>query len=82
MTSHPRATHIHDIKWLREADQAEDQQIVDEAIERVGSIRNLLDLAADLLEMHDATGISLDNWPAARTFVEHLIGRPITENHV
>jgi hypothetical protein len=27
-------------------------------------------LAADLLELHDKTGISLDEWNSARTFVE------------
>lgn len=43
--------------------------------------RQTLEVAADLLEMHDATGISLDDWPAARSLVENLIGHPITENH-
>jgi len=28
------------------------------------------DLASDLLEIHDATGISLDNWVSAKRFVE------------
>lgn len=28
------------------------------------------ELAADLLEMHDNTGLSLDNWGNARVFVE------------
>lgn len=37
-------------------------------------------LAADLHEMHDATGISLDNWANAREFVEAFRG-PIVENH-
>lgn len=37
-------------------------------------------LAADLLEAHDDTGISLDNWIAAREFVERHIGRTIEEN--
>lgn len=37
-------------------------------------------LAADLLEAHDDTGISLDNWIAAREFVERHIGRTIYEN--
>lgn len=36
--------------------------------------------AADLLEIHDATGLSLDNWPAARQLVEKFICGPITEN--
>ena len=40
----------------------------------------MLLVASDLLEMHDATGISLDNWPSARGLVEKLIGHSITEN--
>ncbi len=40
-----------------------------------------LDLAADLLEMHDATGISLDSWPTACQFIEQLTpGITIEEN--
>lgn len=39
-------------------------------------------LAADLLEMHDATGISLDGWATARLFVELQIGCSIQENRV
>ena len=42
--------------------------------------RLVLFTAADLLEIHDDTGISLDEWPAARLLVESLIGHPITEN--
>lgn len=37
-------------------------------------------LAADLLEAHDDTGISLDHWIAAREFVERHIGRTLQEN--
>lgn len=37
-------------------------------------------LAADLLEAHDDTGISLDAWVSARTFVERHAGITITEN--
>lgn len=37
-------------------------------------------LAADLLEVHDDTGISLDTWITAREFVERRIGRTIAEN--
>lgn len=37
-------------------------------------------LAADLLELHDMTGISLDAWRLARSFVERHIGHTITEN--
>lgn len=37
-------------------------------------------LAAELLELHDATGISLDNWETARAFVESLTHDTVTEN--
>lgn len=37
-------------------------------------------LAADLLELHDETGISLDAWISAREFVERTAGILITEN--
>jgi hypothetical protein len=32
-----------------------------------------LQLAADLLEMHDNTSLSLDNWPAAKDFIESRV---------
>lgn len=38
-------------------------------------------LAADLLELHDKTGIRLDDWESARTFVESKVG-PIQPNGV
>lgn len=38
--------------------------------------------AAALLEVHDQTGLSLDNWKGPREFVEMLLGGSITENHV
>lgn len=34
-------------------------------------------LAAELLQAHDETGISLDDWPTARQFVEDRLGQPI-----
>jgi hypothetical protein len=34
-------------------------------------------LAADLLVAHDDSGISLDDWPWARRFVEMLAGEPV-----
>lgn len=37
-------------------------------------------VAADLLQAHDETGISLDDWLSARLLVELLIGKPILEN--
>lgn len=55
------------------------------ALDQIGGLRTTItyqamDLAADLLEMHDQTGISLDSWPAARALVETLTGKPIVEN--
>lgn len=41
-----------------------------------------METAADLLEIHDDTGLSLDNWEAARGLVEHLLGEPILPNCV
>lgn len=41
-----------------------------------------LRLAADLLEAHDQTGISLDTWRVARAFVERAIGHSIITNGV
>lgn len=38
--------------------------------------------AADLLELHDRTGISLDDMGAVRKFVELYAGGPITPNGV
>jgi hypothetical protein len=37
-------------------------------------------LAADLLEAHDESGISLDAWTPARDLVELLIGAEIVES--
>jgi hypothetical protein len=39
-----------------------------------------LNLAADLLESHDQSGISLDDWVWARRFVEHYLGKSIIPN--
>lgn len=44
--------------------------------------RLVYQVAADLLEMHDSSGCSLDNWPAARALVELLIGDEIVESGV
>lgn len=41
-----------------------------------------LGTAAALLEVHDATGLSLDEWQPVREFVETLMGHPLDENHV
>lgn len=37
-------------------------------------------LAAELLQAHDDTGISLDDWPTARQFVERHLGQDILPN--
>lgn len=42
----------------------------------------MFEAAAALLEVHDTTGISLDNWKGPREFVEMMLGEPIQENHV
>jgi hypothetical protein len=39
-------------------------------------------VAADLLQAHDDTGISLDNWDSARGLVETLLDQRILENGV
>lgn len=39
-------------------------------------------LAADLLEAHDESGISLDAWQPARDLVELLIGDDIIESDI
>lgn len=39
-------------------------------------------LAADLLEAHDESGISLDTWKPARDLVELLIGDEIVESGI
>lgn len=45
-----------------------------------GTLENRL--AADLLELHDRTSLSLDKWETARKFVERRIGGTIQENGV
>lgn len=42
----------------------------------------MYETAAALLEVHDATGISLDHWKGPRDLVELLIEHPIEENGV
>lgn len=44
------------------------------------TLRLAVATAADLLELHDTTGISLDHWVAARALVEHLSGTTIEPN--
>lgn len=52
------------------------------AFVREEQMRRCLRLAIELLEAHDASGISLDNWDAAREFVEALTGQEITPNGI
>lgn len=40
------------------------------------------ELAADLLQSHDESGIALDSWTPARDLVEMLIGEPIIESGI
>lgn len=47
-----------------------------------GFDRTCVELAADMLMIHDETGHSLDNWKPARDFVEHYVGAPILPNFV
>lgn len=67
-----RTDHSDDISALR-------RKAVDERDE----VRALvLGTAADILELHDETALSLDKWENARSLVESLIGHPINENEV
>ena len=64
--------HSGEIAWLRlQAVEADDRQ--DELMYLV---------AAELLQSHDETGCSLDNWEPCRAFVELLLGHGILENYV
>ena len=48
------------------------------------AVREILEgahaLAADLLELHNATGISLDDWDSARRFVQAFTGDAVAPN--
>ena len=59
---------------------AELRAMAAEAEERESFV--MINLAADLLEAHDQTGISLDDWPYARQFVEQILTEPILPNGV
>ncbi len=63
--------HAVEIAWLRLP--REDDSFMD-ALMR--------ELAADLLEAHDDTGISLDDWLPARLFVELLLDKKILINGI
>ena len=64
-----RSDHSPEIAQLRT--QVEDGTVLEALTKAV---------AADLLQAHDETGISLDDWLSARLLVELLIGKPILQN--
>lgn len=55
---------------------------VTEPVQRRTDRRRWSSVAAELLQGHDDTGLSLDHWLAPRMLVEMLIGRSIIENEV
>jgi len=64
-------------------DHSEEIAMLRQLAGEVTSNTNLVvdvNLAADLLEAHDQTGISLDDWPYARRYVERFIGRSVLPN--
>lgn len=67
-TTMQRQSHTQDIVTLRNKAKNDPENKI------------ALECAADLLETHDATGISLDNWDAPRKFVEQYLGKSIYEN--
>jgi hypothetical protein len=71
--------HSEEIAELRTwADNALREMDSEEFNKRTAYIS--IHLAADLLEAHDQNGISLDDWPYARQFVETFLQRPILPN--
>lgn len=67
----------------RRSDHAEEISGLRAAVEQGAALEALARaVAADLLQAHDETGISLDEWLSARVLVETLIGKPILENEV
>ena len=54
----------------------------DEAVKMLSELRNVLELGDELLELHERTGISLDNWTNARQFVELVTGKAVIPNGV
>ncbi len=76
----PRTDHSEDIMILRVTAAA--KAPVRNVSHAKRTERLAFEVAGDLLELHDSTGISLDSWPSARKLVEHLIDHEIEENHV
>ena len=69
--------HVNDIKVLR--DRAKWREKFTDAGSNKTE-RLAFETAADLLELHDSTGISLDNWESARGLIEHLLNHSISDN--
>jgi len=71
-TNYRSTDHSGEIAWLRlQAVQARDQR------EQLAYL-----VAAELLQSHDETGSSLDQWVPYRALVELLLGHEILENGV
>jgi hypothetical protein len=66
---------------LQQTDHAEELAVIRAKADKAsGMDKVFIQLAADLLQSHDETGISLDDWPTARRFVEHFTGSPVLPN--
>jgi len=68
-----RTDHREEIRTMR-------YRAIDPAT--LGDDRLCLNMAADLLQMHDETGICLDEWTHAKLFVEHFSGSPVLPNGI
>ena len=76
----PRTDHSSQIHDIREA--AKMYQSVYQATSREThrDVQIALDAAADLLEIHDATGLNLHEAPALLAFVQHYGGLEVENN--
>lgn len=78
----PNSDNSHDVALLREF-AAEFSAEGDPEFGPDPQLRRLAYLAcADLLDCHDDTGMSLDDWWPARNLVEYCIGHGIDLNGV
>lgn len=78
----PRTDHSVEIQHLREMHRHLVDLMGEKKSEAAMVTVLTYEVVADLLQMHDDTGISLDNWHSAKELVEILIGSPITLNGV
>lgn len=77
------AEEIVELRAMAAEALADSDSMSDEGVFTDGRLTYLtLNLAADLLEAHDQTGISLDDWPYARQLVEALLESPVLPNCV